>query len=591
MPNESNENPRLLARNAPAAVRTGLAPGNPVSTRLESGVGNCFPGLECDLRNLERRFFPYLTVDFVADLSDGNNAQTIAVVAADIGNAVMDTNLSELARAQFRKLSNPDGSLRGAWVISRITGDFGPLGAQTVIFAELNDLSPVTGGGLARRPADVWTALRLLAPGKEVTIHLERRDAPDAPIDITAVRARYLDENGAFAAMFAPGELTQSMCSPWTHDFRDCGCHYWASNHPDIVKPALVPGQDPIQLTAEVNWLRSDRQQAAPATADRRRERSLEMDYYDINQRWTELDVVIEGREARGPYTPGRLDPVMIFTKAEVEPWLRYAAGVELSAIQEYLAAAFSVNTRAGDDDGGKMLREDAQAAADELLRIAIGEMRHLRIVNDLLRHWHEISETAGPFVPALRVAAEIPQGSGGMMRPVQFRRLTPAVLDEFIVVEHRAGLADGKTLTVDGLYTRLLATFAQSGFPDVMAHMVEVIIADGSDHYQTFRYMQEWLGRHANPESYLLRLTAPQTEPQKARYGEFQTAYAGILENLWRGYTLGSETGRMPISDARAAMIGIGLESLASALAQAEVQVAFDTLVDPRFAPIAKPT
>jgi hypothetical protein len=29
----------------------------------EAGVGNCFPGLECDLRNLERRFFPFLEVD------------------------------------------------------------------------------------------------------------------------------------------------------------------------------------------------------------------------------------------------------------------------------------------------------------------------------------------------------------------------------------------------------------------------------------------------------------------------------------------------------------------------------------------------
>src|SRR5713101_4971642 len=61
---------KLIPRNV-AALRRGqdptravrLVPGNPVSTRLESGVGNCFPGLECDLRNLERRFFPFLEVD------------------------------------------------------------------------------------------------------------------------------------------------------------------------------------------------------------------------------------------------------------------------------------------------------------------------------------------------------------------------------------------------------------------------------------------------------------------------------------------------------------------------------------------------
>jgi hypothetical protein len=62
---------KLLPRNA-AALRQGqsaaaaarLVAGNPVSTRLESGVGNCFPGLEFDMRNLERRFFPFLEIEF-----------------------------------------------------------------------------------------------------------------------------------------------------------------------------------------------------------------------------------------------------------------------------------------------------------------------------------------------------------------------------------------------------------------------------------------------------------------------------------------------------------------------------------------------
>lgn len=57
---------KLIPRNAPALRKfreknpmPHLVAGNPVSTRLESGIGNCFPGLECDLRNLERRFFPF----------------------------------------------------------------------------------------------------------------------------------------------------------------------------------------------------------------------------------------------------------------------------------------------------------------------------------------------------------------------------------------------------------------------------------------------------------------------------------------------------------------------------------------------------
>ena len=61
---------KLIPRNAPALRKSReknpmphLVAGNSVSTRLESGIGNCFPGLECDLRNLERRFFPFLEMD------------------------------------------------------------------------------------------------------------------------------------------------------------------------------------------------------------------------------------------------------------------------------------------------------------------------------------------------------------------------------------------------------------------------------------------------------------------------------------------------------------------------------------------------
>jgi hypothetical protein len=49
-------------------------------------------------------------------------------------------------------------------------------------------------------------------------------------------RRRFTDPvSGAVPAVYRPGELTQSLCLPWQHDFRDCGCYYWASNHPDIV--------------------------------------------------------------------------------------------------------------------------------------------------------------------------------------------------------------------------------------------------------------------------------------------------------------------------------------------------------------------
>src|SRR5262245_31369790 len=58
---------KIFARNltARAAQAARYVVGNPTSARLESGVANCFPGLELDLRNLDCRFFPGLLFQFV----------------------------------------------------------------------------------------------------------------------------------------------------------------------------------------------------------------------------------------------------------------------------------------------------------------------------------------------------------------------------------------------------------------------------------------------------------------------------------------------------------------------------------------------
>lgn len=44
------------------------------------------------------------------------------------------------------------------------------------------------------------------------------------------------DEMPVIASKLAePGEMTQSLCSPWLHDYRDCVCFYWAASRPDYV--------------------------------------------------------------------------------------------------------------------------------------------------------------------------------------------------------------------------------------------------------------------------------------------------------------------------------------------------------------------
>ena len=105
------QSPKLIARNVAAVRRFADASslirtiaGNPVSTRLESGIGNCFPGLECDLRNLERRFFPFLEVD----IGDSQ----IALVGVDTDGVARATAAGGVSQADAVNYSTRIGAFR-----------------------------------------------------------------------------------------------------------------------------------------------------------------------------------------------------------------------------------------------------------------------------------------------------------------------------------------------------------------------------------------------------------------------------------------------------------------------------------------------
>jgi hypothetical protein len=553
---------KLIPRNV-AALRQGQADpaaqtaGNPVSTRLESGVGNCFPGLECDLRNLERRFFPFMEVD-IADTA----IRVVGVDLAGVNAALAAHQLSVVDAGNYRRISADLGTGQ-RWSIAAISGTFGPLGALNLTIAQLGQSAS------GREPPDAWTAIRLLTENTPVRITLSQGGAV---LRLSGNRARYLDDNGALAAMFAPGELTQSLCSPWTHDFRDCGCFYWASNHPDIAQPPLpsTPDTNP-EWNADVPWERADHALnviPAPATNNA----PQELDHYEINQRWQELNFVLEGRERVTPYLPGMPSAAPFATPEELEANLRYAAGVELAVAYLYLAAAFSLR---GSGVSG-MLAEDIAASRAELIRIAIGEMRHLRAANDVLA---SLARAAGtPFTPALQVARILP----GQAAPWQYAAATPAAIDLFIQVE-------APSTSVDGLYTRILATLKRDG-TDEQEQTVRSIISDGENHYETFGFIKEWLSRHT-PDQYL-RGTALQPPPAgNALQNALQALHLQILQGLYTGYSQGFPAGAVAINQARMSMVGPGgLQAAAQAVAEAGFLVVFDTPNDPRFAPLDPP-
>ena len=564
---------KLFARNVAAQRRARISQdpklqacaiaGNPVSTRLESGVGNCFPGLECDLRNLERRFFPFLEVD-IAD-------NRIAVVSVDLAGATADaTGAVSVGSLQAYQRLARDVKAGKAWHVRELVGTFGPLGQLTLDIEALT--TPSTGDG--RRPPDAWTAVRLLTEGTDVVLRLGGPGS--ATLELTGRRARYLDDNGALATSFVAGELTQSLCSPWTHDFRDCGCYYWAANHPDIARPPLAgaPPNDP-RWNAPVAWERQDRSLGTlprPATAENRG--LVELDYYEINAKWQSLNFVVGRREVVDPVSLRPIAGDRLGSRAELETFLRYAAGVELAVAQEYLTAAYSLKSP---DGLPNPLADDIRAAHSELMRIAIGEMRHLRAVNDVLRGLAD----PGTFKPALQVASRIPGVEPGTTRLVQPRRAELAVIDEFIGIE-------SPSVSVDSVYARILATFVHDG-PHDLEQSIRTIMAEGEDHYETFLAIREWLGRHPNEGDFLRAVTPPPANDPT--HQTLQTTYRKLLEALHKGYTLGIRAGAPDVVAARSLMIDPGgVDAAAQAVTNRGFIVTFAPIDDPRFTSIDPP-
>lgn len=557
-----DRNLKLIPRNATARQASAplLASGNSVATLLESGVGNCFPGLECDLRNLERRFFPHLECDLAG--------RSITVATVDLAAVATARAAGTLTQAEATAYQALAAAAEPQREVVSLRGDFGPLGTLDFGLAQLRRTSIGTG----RLPSDAWTAVRLLKQGAPVTLRFA------GGLAITAPRAAYLDPEGALAQMFKPGELTQSLCSPWTHDFRDCQCFYWASNHPDIglpPQPSGTAGND-TRFARDTRWQRTDRNLANPPVEDGGGFQTIdEMRHHEINRDWQKLNFIVERREQATPYAPRVHSAEPLADEAELFAQLRYAAAVEHAVALEYLVAWGSLRPVAS---ASAPVRDDLRAAGAELLRIAIGEMRHMRAVNAVLR----ALSPPGSFQPALAVARQIPAGQGGF-RPMQQRALTQATIADFIALE-------APSSAVDGVYGRIAATLESLEKPDEQQQTIRTVMAEGEDHWQTFTFIREWLGRHPEPQ-YLISNNLQPAVAGNPEQATLTSRYAALLQALHGAYVSGLPLGAQALNGARNAMLGLqGIEGAILGVGAAGFLPTFPALADPRFAPIDPP-
>lgn len=496
---------KIFPRNLTARAAY-MVPGNPVVTRMEDSVGNCYPGLEFDHRNLDRRFFPGLVFEFV-DQSDDENApktirQGIRLIEVNLSDSALSTD-TDLAKKLNEKLNQLAGNLLTAtalssdyWFIKSIKQG----GKEIDLFTtDTTTKAEVPMNGLT-----AWRFVRCLEGGMENPIELTIQNrSKDQLVVLDGWRRAFVDpDNGVIGSDYIPGELTQSLCSPWMHDFRDCGCHYWASNRPDVVFGEIIPGQkilpdgspaDPTKANTRINWMRADRNPDRDTAAldTRDANRTDELDHYQINHKWQDLSFVLEEHEISGAYFPRRqTDGAIPFSSpSELFNEVQAAASVEITVVVEYLYSLYAMKSPDEVDD--ETLKSDLAFVRHNLNLLAISEMTHMRLSNQILWELKQ-AKLADSYEPVLTIPQTIQIKVKGEEKkvPVALNPLTNEVLNTYIALEEPSG-------DVDGLYSRIVATLRQDIYPPHLNELAVRIATEGMDHFSKFLDIKKVLKKY----------------------------------------------------------------------------------------------
>jgi hypothetical protein len=262
---------KITPRNQMAQVLY-RATGNPTTTLPNTAISNCFPGLEYDFRQFWRRAF-------------------VGIVLLEYDNYVVaaeDAAYSGLVRHRLLRVDHSS-------VLAKVTGPVIPGGVDDSL------LTPPEASVVTMEWSNML-ALVLQRQGQKVSCDFTPQVA-DSPVAIPPngspvltvdleVRRMLGDSVSPSTAVIRPGELTQGLCSPWQHDYRECACYYWPANRPDFVN--VEPGPDGVSRGD--NWMSKER--SGDYVLDDRRDSRL-ASYEDLFKKWEEmLKFQVRGRDA-----------------------------------------------------------------------------------------------------------------------------------------------------------------------------------------------------------------------------------------------------------------------------------------------------
>jgi hypothetical protein len=249
--------------------------GNPPSTLPDSAISNCFPGLEFDFRNVWRRIFVGIVMheadNYVLAAEDAKHkalvgCRLLRVDGHDMTVVVRGPRVLKGPVVDLSTPSNPDAAWFMEWSnsLSRVLHKSGSK-VECVFTAKPS---------VEQRRADY---------AKTQTVELEIRDFFEKGQPVIS------------RDLIQPGDLTQSLCSPWQNDYRECACYYWASSRPDYVN--VEAGND--GLSVGENWMQKRKPDTPPQ--DRKylpdnREGPNFISYVDLFEHWeTVLQFIVRG--------------------------------------------------------------------------------------------------------------------------------------------------------------------------------------------------------------------------------------------------------------------------------------------------------
>jgi hypothetical protein len=210
---------KVFPRNLTARAQYRVA-GNPNISRPEDSVANCFPGLDLDLRNLDRRFFPGLVFEYVSASDDADTGRAGALLLYLDPRG--DTDLRPEYPSQLEEDTARWVEPLRATLFSQLTGS---IGDQLGKGGWYLDWIEQKGKRLpmSRRQPDgsvpphdgiiVWRLVRGLEPGA-VEIGLSQRGC-SGQIALHGWRRFFTGpKTGVLNLAYQPGELLMSLCAP-----------------------------------------------------------------------------------------------------------------------------------------------------------------------------------------------------------------------------------------------------------------------------------------------------------------------------------------------------------------------------------------